>query len=105
MYTRPRDIIVKFVSYRSKASVLTKMPMEKLMADNGNQPPHQRIYVREDLTKARATILYKTRHMKKNKLIKDTFSRDGRIVIKPAMSDRIVYVTNDDEFNKFCKKA
>ena len=35
---KPPDIIVKFVSYRTEASILTKVPMEKLRNDNVNSP-------------------------------------------------------------------
>lgn len=35
---KPPDIIVKFVSYRTKASILTKEPMVKLREDNDNKP-------------------------------------------------------------------
>lgn len=98
---KPRDIIVKFCSHKPKAAVLSREPMKQLRADNVEKPEKSRVYVREDLTKIRNTVLYKTRVLKRAKSIKDTFSRDGRIVVK-LFTDRLIYITNEDEFNEFC---
>lgn len=99
----PKDIIVKFVSYKIKASLLSKMPMEKLRADNLTKPPDGRIYVSDDLTRTRSKIFFKTRKFKKMKQIKDTYSRDGRIIIK-TKTDRALHVTTEKELAFVCAK-
>ena len=76
------EIIVKFVSLKSKASIMTKDPMEKLRNDNKTRSESSKIYIREDLTKKRANVLYKARQLKKSGLIKDAFTRDGTITIR-----------------------
>ena len=106
---RPSDIIVKFVSYRTKARILTKDPMEKLRADNDTKPEKDRIYIREDLTKKRSGVLFKTRQLKKAGLVKDAFTRDGTIFVrmvakKPAQKDITVRLTSEDDLKSFCKK-
>lgn len=94
----PKDIIVKFVSYKTKASLLSKVPMEKLRADNLTKPLDGRIYVSDDLTRTRSKIFFKTRKLKKMKQIKDTYSRDGRIIIK-TKTDRVLHVTSEKNWH------
>ena len=95
---KPSDIIVKFVSHKSVASILTKDPMEKLRANNLLLPEKSRIYIREDLTKKRASVLYKARQLKKAKLIKDAFSRDGTITIRmPQIAHLVVIYTTESQ--------
>ena len=106
---RPPDIIVKFISHKAKAAILSKEPMEKLRSDNNGREDASKLYVREDLTKKRGTILYKARQLKKASLIKDAFSRDGAITIRMAPakpSDRDYYyrITSEDELKTFCSK-
>ena len=106
---RPADIIIKFVSRKSKARILTKDPMEKLRADNDSRSEKSRIYVREDLTKKRGDILYKARQLKKAGLVKDAFTRDGIIIIrmrpnKPFQKDINIRISNEDELKSFCQK-
>lgn len=100
----PKDIIVKFVSYKTKASLLSKVPMEKLRADNLTKPPDGRIYVSDDLTRTRSKIFFKARKLKKMKQIKDTYSRDGRILIK-TKTDRVFHVTTEKELASVCTKV
>lgn len=100
---KPKDIIVKFVSYKSKASLMSKIPMEKLRADNESKPFDDRIYVSDDITRTRSKILFMTRKLKKTKRIKDTYARDGRILIK-TKTDRVFHVTTEKELDTVCKK-
>ena len=94
--TRPRDIIV---NHKSKMS---SEPMKQLKADNDDKDEKDRVYVRENLTKSRNSILYKARVLKRGRAIKDAFSADGRIVLK-LFTDILVFLTTDDEFVEFCK--
>ena len=106
---RLSDIIVKFVSCRTKGRILTKDPMEKLRADNDAKPEKDRIYIREDLTKKRKGVLYKTRQLKKAGMVKDAFTCGGTIVVrmpanKPAQKDITVRITSEDDLKSLCKK-
>ena len=81
--------------------------MEKLRDDNKGRDDASKLYVREDLTKKRGTILYKARQLKKASLIKDAFSRDGIITIRMATSkpfghDMYYRITSEDELKAFC---
>ena len=100
--TRPRDIIVKFCGHKSKVAILSRKPMKLLKAANDATEEKERVYVREDLTKARNSVLYKARVLKRAGKIKDAFSRDGRIALK-LHTDKLVFITTDDEFVEFCK--
>lgn len=100
---KPPDIIVKFVSYRTKASILTKEPMVKLREDNDNKPRSLKVFIGEDLTNNRKEIFYKTRTMKKSKHIKDTFPRDGRIIVKINDYNRWT-ITSTEDLEKMCTK-
>ena len=72
---KPRDIIVKFVSYRSRQSFYKKRGAAK---DNG----YRGKYVNEDLTRKRSSVLFKCRELKRDGRIQDAWSSDGKIVIK-----------------------
>lgn len=77
--------------------------MEKLRADNESKPFDERIYVSDDITRTRSKILFMTRKLKKTKRIKDTYARDGRILIK-TKTDRVFHVTTEKELDTVCKK-
>lgn len=72
----PRKILVKFATHRNKERVLRANALLK------NLMPGSTIYVNEDLTQERASILYKARQLKRNNKIKDCKTYDGRFVIK-----------------------
>ena len=77
--------------------------MVKLREYNKQKPPNARIYVSEDLTRVRSRILYRTRKLKKQQQIKDTYTRDGRIIIKTS-SDRFLNIVSEKEFKHVCVK-
>ena len=62
---RSPDIIVKFLSYRSKARILTQGPMEQLRADNEDREDKDKIFISEDLTNTRKGLFFSTRQMKR----------------------------------------
>ena len=72
--------------------------MKQFKADNDDKDEKDRVYVGEDLTKTRNSILFKAR----GRAIKNAFSRDGHIVLK-LFTDKLVLLTTDDEFVEFCK--
>lgn len=80
--------------------------MEKLRADNNHRDDKHKLYIREDLTKNRNKLHYKTRQLKKAGLIKDTFSRDGMIVVKVRIfgkPDKQYYISSDNELKNICE--
>ena len=98
----PADIIVKFVSYKTKAKLLTKEPMENPRTDNNSKNEKERVYVRKDLSNSRGNVLYKALEMKKAGLVKDAFSRDGNFTIRrPANKSHLkninYRISNEDE--------
>ena len=88
---KPRDIIVKFCSQKSKRAILSREPMEKLKTAYDEIPEKTRIFIRENLTKARNSVLYKRRVLKRAGHIKDAFTRDGRIVLR-LFTDKVVFI-------------
>ena len=99
----PPDIIVKFLSYRSKARILTQGPMEQLRADNQDREDKDKIFVSEDLTNTRKGLFFSTRQMKRKRLIKDTFTRDGKIVVKLTDTQRW-NITKQNDLEAICAK-
>ena len=59
------------------------------------------IYINEDLTRARATLLYKARKAKREKGIVDCWSFDGRIVIKDVRG-KVHTIGNEVELAALC---
>ena len=103
---KPPDIIVKFLSYRTKASILTQDPMEKLREVNKHKIDKHKVFISEDLTKTRKGLFFSTRQLKKRKLIKDTFTRDGRIVVKiRGINDTKTWnITKESDLKSMCAK-
>ena len=60
-----RPIAVRLINYRLKEHVYAN-----------------RMYINESLSKGRSSLFYKARQLKKQKLILDTWTRDGNIFVK-----------------------
>lgn len=71
---RPRDIIVKFASYRVRRKVYGVRTQTKVKGFMG-------VYINEDLTRQRSQLLRKARKMVKNKNLMSSWSSDGTILI------------------------
>ena len=84
-----RAILIKFSTYRVRARVMAARKHLK----NTN------IYVTEDLTQTRATLAFKAREAKRSKTIHDTWTYDGKIIIK-TLDSKIAEVKNVLELNK-----
>ena len=76
--SRPRDIIVKFVSYRSRQKLFQKRGTAKSCGYGGK-------FINEDLTRTRSYMLYKCRELKRQGRIQDTWSMDGKILVKDRL--------------------
>ena len=87
---RPRDIIVKFVSYRSR----NKFFRGKSHLKNNTSFPS--VYINEDLTRLRTNLLKEARLLVKNNVLHCAWSFDGRIYIKKPDGSRRTISSLDD---------
>ena len=88
----PRPILCQFTNYPDRSLVLSKRK------DLKNAYPD--VFINEDLTRSRAKLLYLARCKKRERKVKDCWSYDGRICIRD-LSNKIHYVTQENELNKF----
>ncbi|XP_019646052.1 PREDICTED: uncharacterized protein LOC109486636 [Branchiostoma belcheri] len=87
---KPRPIIVKFCSYRSKAALMrAKTSGRAALKENG-------IFVNENLTKANMDLLKDARSLVKMKLLNQAWSYDGKIFVKTPQDERRVLYTAID---------
>ena len=94
---RPRDIIVKFTSYRDRALVYAKK--SNLKKYNKNDMNEHKIFINESLTKKRMDLLIKTKNLLKNKYIDSVWTYDGRIVAK-TLTGKKWTITRVTDFEK-----
>lgn len=94
IHVKPRDIIVRFISYRD----LVYFNKKNLKSYNNNPSNNNRvlIYVKEVLTRTRAKLFAQTRRLHKEKFIAGCRTMDGRIKMK-LLNDNIVTITREDE--------
>ncbi|XP_069122472.1 uncharacterized protein [Argopecten irradians] len=92
----PRDIIVRFISYRVRAFVYEKrfdlFNNRKLRNENGKIT----FFLNEALTKTRMDVFAKARYLKKQKLISGTWTQDGRIVVRGNDGQKSTVTTFSD---------
>lgn len=85
----PRPIICQFVTYSDKSKCMkTKSSIKQA---------HPKVFINEDLTRVRAALSFTARQKKKAGRIADTWTADGRIVIKD-LNGKIHYVTRKANF-------
>lgn len=72
---KPRDIIVKFVSYRTRANFYKARVLTKSRGYKG-------VFINEHLTKSRGKLLYEARRRVKSKQLKSAWSIDGTVMVK-----------------------
>lgn len=73
-----RDIIVRFVSYKSKSLFMRSRKAVRTY-NNEHSTSH---FVNEDLTRKRSNLAFEARKRKQQGLIKDTWTFDGKVFIK-----------------------
>ncbi|MEW8548099.1 MAG: hypothetical protein AB2693_31740 [Candidatus Thiodiazotropha sp.] len=78
---RPRDVIVKFATYRSRQNFFKRRTALK---DSG----YRGVFVNEDLTRQRSALLYEARKLFKSSVVKGAWSSDGTILVRDR-SDRV----------------
>ena len=103
---KPRAIIVKFASRRSKARVMHKDNLKKLKTNpvkhvNGSDA---KVMICDDLTKRRAYLAYQARCLKRDGHITDTWTSDSKILIKDNYN-RIRLVKTSHDLSKFQSAA
>lgn len=90
---RPRDIIVKFASYRVRRRVYGVRIQTKVKGFMG-------VFINEDLTKPRIQLLRKARIMVKASLMKSSWSSDGTILVRDH-ADAVHRIISDSDLAKF----
>jgi len=98
--SRPRDIIIRFISYRNRDLVFRNK--KNLKTHNQSQPPEHRLYVNEALTKRRANLFKKTRDLLRDRKVKNCWTHDGKILVK-SLSDRTIHISHDTDLEQFLK--
>jgi exosome complex exonuclease DIS3/RRP44 len=72
---KPRDIIVKFSTYRARNAVYRARVGLKTRGLSG-------VFVNEDLTRMRAALFYKARQLAKEQCILSAWTYDGTVIVK-----------------------
>ncbi|KAK6178662.1 hypothetical protein SNE40_011190 [Patella caerulea] len=108
----PRQIILRFNSYKSKRKIFSDMKQHKNLPEN--------VYINEDLTKYRSYIYSLTRKAYKSKSISQCWTRDGKVFVRlnPVSEDelgkvkRILtpldipgYAPSEEEIIKYCGES
>ena len=90
----PKEIIVKFTSYKSRTNFIKGRTHLRESKCN--------IFLNEDLTKFRKELAYECRLLKKNinSFVAQTWSRDGKIFVKDNLEKTHRILTMHD-INKF----
>ncbi|CAG2199992.1 unnamed protein product [Mytilus edulis] len=91
----PRQIIVRLKDPQVKKRILR---CKKLLK---NRRDMKYVKLNEDLTKTRNNIAYKVRQLKIEHIIKDTWTNDGKIMVKDNQ-EQIHVVNTQDSFDQFC---
>ena len=117
---RPRQILLKFATYRSRQRVYRERAVlnpgrrsarpwalgEALgetaparSTDASEEPVMPTVYINEDLTKMRANLLYKARCAKKDKGILGCWSSDGQVLIL-TMEKKVIPINSETELGQ-----
>lgn len=86
---RPRDIIVKFISYRSRAKFYKNRVLTKGRG-------HRGVFINEHLTKSRGRLLYLARRLVKSRQLKSAWTSDGVVLVK-HMDDSVHRLFRDTD--------
>ena len=89
---RPRQIIVQFTNYSSKKKVIK--------SGKELRTKHPKVFINEDLTRLRSQLLYQARKLKKAGKITDTWSFDGKILVKDRQN-KIKHIQKAEELSVY----
>ena len=90
---KPRDIIVKFSTYRYRQAFFKQRTALK---DTG----HRGVFVNEDLTKLRSRLLFEARKLMKAEAVKGAWTSDGNVLVK-GRNDYVHRVTSLGDLSQF----
>lgn len=93
---RPRDIIVKFISYRARSKLQSN---KRKLRDS----KFKGVFVNEDLTRVRSLLFQKARKLVKDKRVASAWTADGVIIIKDNLDHRHRVETQHDLDNVLSK--
>lgn len=95
-----RDIIIRFISYRDRALVFSN---KKNLKGSNDQNTDSKLYVNEALTAKRAGLFKKTRQLKRDKLIGNCWTHDGKILVRNIADDKTIHVKTEEDLTQFLK--
>lgn len=95
----PRNIIVRFSTYRYRALVYRNKRNLKERNDNPNNK--SKIYVNEALTARRVNLFKKARKLYNDKLIKNCWTSDGRIFVRNKSDTQTVLISTEADLSQF----
>ncbi|XP_052224264.1 uncharacterized protein LOC127839914 [Dreissena polymorpha] len=72
--SKPRDIIIKFVSYRAQ--------LYNVRTSAKKTDPYKKVYVNEALTRYRSEIFYDARKLASDKLVEGAWTHDGQVLVR-----------------------
>jgi predicted nuclease with TOPRIM domain len=75
--SKPRSVLIKFVSYATKNRIMNNRALLK-----SDRHIEEALFASDDLTSLRSKAMYDLRCMKRNKIIQETWTRDGNVFIK-----------------------
>ncbi len=81
---KPREMIVKFATYRARQKVIRNRTALKTSGHTG-------VFVNEDLTQFRSELLYEARQLVKAKKIAGAWSSDGTVLVK-TVNDEVTTI-------------
>jgi hypothetical protein len=74
--SKPRDIIIKFVSYRARQKLYNVRTSAK------TTDPYKKVYVNEALTRYRSEMFYDARKLASDKLVEGAWTHDGQVLVR-----------------------
>jgi len=91
--TPNRQILLQFTNYTAKRNAMHNRKKLKTKAPG--------IFINEDLTRMRSKIMYEARKKKKEGLINDAWTYDGRMIIKEK-NGKISTIVDIENLNRLC---
>ena len=99
----PRALMVKFVSRRLRDLVMDEKNKLKEPVTQDEDPPHDpdipswpKVYITDDLARARARLAFQARVLKGNKTILDSWVKNKKIMVKDKHGLISQVKTNED---------
>ena len=77
---KPRPVIIKFVSYKTKDKIYSNRNRLAMAGDKSKQ-----VFINEDLTRTRASMYKRARKLKSEQQIVDCWTNDGNIFIRATV--------------------